>query len=153
MVAGTVAAGAVAGALTGFGVRGSGAASVFAAAGRGALGAGPGASQGAALAAGVVLQLLSPLAWGVVFALLAGRLSGPRLWGAALAFAALLFVTRERVPLLLQIGHGPAVAPPQLALLHIALALALVLGIRIAPLARRTGAPPLPRSAPEDATQ
>ena len=151
MVAGTVAAGAVAGALTGFGVRAGAAASAFAAAGRRALGAA--AAPDAALAAGVLVQLLAPLAWGVAFALLAGRLRGAQLWGTALAFAAILFVTRERVPVLLQLGHGSAVAPPQLALLHIALALALVVGIRIAPLTRRAGVPPHPRSAPEDATQ
>jgi len=34
-------------------------------------------------------------------------------WLAALAFAALLFVTRDGLPALLRIGHDPEALPPQ----------------------------------------
>jgi len=138
VAAGAVAAAAVGGVATGLGAREGDATRAFVAAGRRALGVAatePRLAQAAALAAGALLHLALALSLGILFALLAGRLRGVFLWLAALAFAALLFVTRDGLPALLRIGHDPEALPPQL-LLHLALAVGLAVGIRLAPLHR-----------------
>jgi len=136
--AGAVAAAAVGGVATGLGVRGGAAATAFAEVGRRALGiaaTAPRLAQTTAVVAGVLLHLALVVALSIVFALVAGRLRGARLWLAALAYAALVYVTRGALPALLRVGHDPAALPQQL-LLHLALAVGLAAGIRLAPLPR-----------------
>jgi hypothetical protein len=143
-----MAAAATAGALVGFGVREGAPGASFLTAGRLLLGVAPtegGDAQVAAAAVGVLAHAATCVVWGLLFGLVAARLRGLRLIAAALVFAAAVYGIREYVPALLRVGYGSRAFPPQLVLLHAALALALAAGIRIAQLGERTGATPRQR--------
>ena len=148
LTAGAIAAAATAGAVVGFGMTQGAPAEAFTSAGRLLLGVAPtegGGRQLGAFAVGVLLHVGGALAWGLAFALIAGRLRGVRLLAAALLFAAAVYLVRERAPALLRIGHGARAFPPQVVVLHVVLALALAAGIRLAHVGGRTGATPRQR--------
>jgi hypothetical protein len=134
---GLFVAAATAGVITGFSLHSpAGVLAPFATSGRMLLGVsaneGP-AEQVVALAGGVLLHALLALAWTALFALLARTLGGLRLWIAAALFAVGAYGTSEYLlPPLLRLGHGARPFPPQLALLYAVLAVALVVGMRLA---------------------
>lgn len=84
----------------------------------------------------LLLHLAALAVWGVLFALLAGRLRGLRLLGASAAYALLLwFVNRVALPSALSVGLMRLLSPWELAAFYLVLAFALAAGIRL-------GAPP-----------
>lgn len=88
----------------------------------------------------LLLHLVALTAWGVLFALLAGRLRGLRLLGAAVAYALVLwFVNRVALPSVLSVGLAQLLSPWELGAFYLVLALALAAGIRL-------GAPPAPEA-------
>lgn len=80
----------------------------------------------------LALHLGALIVWGVLFALLAGRLRGGRLVGAALVYAGGVFlVDRFVIPEGLAPGFEQALAVPELAAVYLVLAFALALGVRV----------------------
>ena len=137
MRCGIFVAAATAGVITGFSLHNpSGVLAPFATGGRMLLGVAVSegrAVQLSALVAGVALHTLLAVAWAVPFALLVGAARGARLWLAAALFAAAAYGASEfLLPPLLRLGHGARPFPLQLALLYSVLALALVVGMRLA---------------------
>ena len=142
MRAGGIVAAATAGVLAGFGLGGDGAGSAFRTLGRLALGVpqnGGAAAQSAALVAGCLLHMLVAGLWGAIFLLIAQRLRGVRLAGAAVLFALFVYaLDLGLLPPLLRLGHGARAFPSQSVLLHFVLALAVGAGTWLA-LPRRRG--------------
>jgi hypothetical protein len=132
-----VAAAATGGVLVRFGVAtGIGAWEPFTQVGRLALGVavtdGPWV-QRAALLVGLLLHLGVTTLWTVLFAALAARWRGVWRWGAAVVVSFMAFVADQAImPAVLRLGHGARDWPPQVVLLHVVLALALVVGMRLA---------------------
>lgn len=133
---GIIAAAATAGAVVGFGAGGDGAAAPFRVLGRLALGVAASdapSAQFAAVVAGCLLHAVIAAAWGALFAALAAGLRGLRLALAAALFALFVYaLDLGLLPPLLRLGHGARTYPSQSVLLHIVLAFALGLGMRIA---------------------
>ena len=134
---GIVVAAATAGAITGFSLHAPGGPlAPFATTGRMLLGVSLNearAEQLFALLGGLALHTLVAVAWSVLFALLAGSVRGLRLWMSAALFAVAAYVASEYLlPSLLRLGHGARPFPSQLALLYAVLAVALVVGMRLA---------------------
>lgn len=87
----------------------------------------------AATIAGILVHLAVAGAWSLLFARLARGARAPRRWALAIGIALVAGVAGAwLLPAVLQLGHGVWVPAPQLVLLHAVLALALVLGIRLA---------------------
>ena len=136
METGAIAAAATTGALAGFGARERAPGEAFRALGRVLLGVatneGPRA-QHLALLAGLLLHAATLVAWGVLFALIAGRLRGAALIAAAAVFSLVAYALSSGIlPPLLRLGYGAKAFPPQLVLLYSVLALALAVGMRLA---------------------
>jgi hypothetical protein len=80
----------------------------------------------------LLLHLVALATWGVVFALLAGRLRGLRLVAAAIAYALLLWlVNRLILPSVLSVGLAQLLSPWEIGVFYLVLALALALGVRM----------------------
>jgi hypothetical protein len=128
-------AAASAGALVGFGVRRGGPGTLLSAAGDRLLGVpafvAPDRTLGVSALLGVAHHLVAAVAWGLVFAALAGRLRGARLAGVALLVAALAVSADRVLPAAFCLAAGVASAP-QRVLLAIVLAAALATGMRLA---------------------
>lgn len=134
---GLIVAAATAGAITGFSLHDPGGPlAPFATSGRMLLGVSLSegrAAQLSALAGGLALHTLVAVAWSVLFVVLARSLRGVGLWIAAVLFAVAAFAASEfLLPPLLRLAHGARPFPPQLALLYAVLAVALVVGMRLA---------------------
>ena len=134
---GLFVAAATAGMITGFALHDpAGPLAPFATSGRMLLGVSLNegrAEQLAALGVGLLLHTLVAVGWAVLFSLLAGSLRGVARWVAAAVFAVGVYGASELLlPPLLRLGHGARPFPPQLALLYVVLALALVVGMRLA---------------------
>ncbi|HUO51845.1 MAG TPA: hypothetical protein VMT93_04960 [Gemmatimonadaceae bacterium] len=68
----------------------------------------------------------SVMLWGVLLALATGRLTGPRLYGAALVFAGLTWIVDFRiVPDRLRPGFESGLSPVEVSLVYIVLAVSL----------------------------
>jgi hypothetical protein len=134
IITGAVSASATAGVMAGFAVREH--VELFSGAGRQLLAITGGASSpspSTALAAGIGLHLLVGLAWGLAFALVAGRLRGlPLLIVAALASAVIWALDQRLIPPVLRYGNDLTAFAPQAAVFHLALAVALAVGTRLA---------------------
>ena len=134
---GLFAAAATAGAIAGFSLREPGGVlAPFATTGRMLLGVAAGEARSAqlsALVAGLALHAAIVVGWSLLFALLTRARRGVRLWIGAALLAAVVYAASEFVlPPLLRLGHGAHPYPAQLALLYAVLAIALVLGMRLA---------------------
>ena len=82
--------------------------------------------------AALLLHLAALAAWGVLFALLAGRLRGLRLLVAAIAYVLLLWlVNRAVLPSTLSVGLAQLLSPWELGAFYLVLAIALAVGIRL----------------------
>jgi hypothetical protein len=134
IVAGLVAAAATAGALVGFGrAHGSAWAPLAAIA---HMIAGPRATSAAPtpglILAGVMIHAISLLVWGILFALLVGRLRGWLLLLASLCFTGLACVVDYViVPVRLRPGFELVVTRGELAVVYVVLALGLALGLAV----------------------
>jgi len=135
-LAGAIAGAATTGVVVGFGLREGSALRPFASLGRHVLAmeaAHTGARRALATGAGLLLHLLVMLAWGVLFGLAAARWRGWRRWAAAVVIGALAFaVDHLASPEVLRLSDAPGVSALQRATLYVVLALALVLGMRVA---------------------
>lgn len=81
----------------------------------------------------LALHVASVLLWGIVFALVAGRLRGARLVLAALLFSAFAWATdRFLVPSALAPGFDQVLSPLEVATVYLVLALSLAIGISVA---------------------
>ena len=82
--------------------------------------------------AALVIHVASVVAWGVIFALLAGRLRGARLIAAALLYAAAVaLVDRLLVPPTLVPGFNQALTHGEIATIYVILAVSLAAGSRL----------------------
>jgi hypothetical protein len=134
---GLFVAAATAGVITGFSLHSpAGPFAPFATTGRMLLGVSVNegrAAQLLALGGGIALHTVVAVGWAVLFALLAGSLRGVGRWLAAAVFAVGAYGASEfLLPMLLRLGHGARPFPMQLALLYAVLAVALVIGMRLA---------------------
>jgi hypothetical protein len=134
---GLFVAAATAGVITGFSLHNpSGPLAPFATSGRMLFGVSLGegrAVQLLALGGGLALHTLVAVGWTLLFSLLAGSLRGVGRWLAAALFAVGAYGASEFfLPPLLRLGHGMRPFPAQVALLYGVLALALVVGMRLA---------------------
>ena len=131
---GLIAAAATAGVAFGYGRRERGGFRPFAAVGRHLSG---GSFRTGALAdflstmLGLAFHVALIVAWGVLFALIAARLRGWLRVLAACAVGAVAYAVHAALPPLLRPGYDVMALRPQIAV-HIALALALAVGMRIA---------------------
>jgi hypothetical protein len=133
--AGVVVAAAAAGALLGFGLRQGTPARPFNAVAAFVLGARAEGIWGFDLAvtgAGVLALLLAALAWGVLFAVAAAALRGVRLAAAALLSASLILAGVAAVTSTGRFGQGAVIGLPQLGVILLVGAVALVVGMRLA---------------------
>lgn len=90
-------------------------------------------SPSTALAAGIGLHLVVGLAWGIAFALVAGRLRGRLLVIVAALTSAVIWALDQRlIPPVLRYGNDLTAFAPQAAIFHLVLAVALAVGIRLA---------------------
>jgi hypothetical protein len=93
----------------------------------------PDAGFGLAALLGAAHHTLVVMAWGAVFALLAGHLRGVRLLLVAALFAALVWLLNAfALPAPLRFADGVAAYPPHLWFVYTVLALALAGGLRVA---------------------
>jgi len=93
----------------------------------------PDAGLGLAALLGAAHHTLVVIAWGTLFALLAGRLRGPRLLLLAAVFAAAVWLLNAyALPAPMRFADGLAAYPPHLWLVYTVLALSLAVGLRIA---------------------
>jgi len=134
IITGAVSAAATAGVMAGFARREHIAA--FSGAGRQLLAIIPGGaspSATTALAAGVALHLLVAFLWAALFVLVAGRLRGLALGVVACVASAGIWALDQRlIPPVLRYGNDLTAFAPQALVLHLALAVALALGTRLA---------------------
>jgi hypothetical protein len=90
-------------------------------------------AQHAATIVGVLVHLAVATAWSLVFAIVAVDWRGLRRWLAAVVVAAFAWGAGQALlPTVLRLGHGARARPPQIALLHVVLALSLAVGMRLA---------------------
>lgn len=143
-LAGVVAAAVTAGAIVGFGIEHGGAARLFAALGRVALGnpvVDGRAQQAAVTAVGVVVHAAQVTAIGVLFGLVAARARGLRLALLALSGALAAAIAQLALaPAVLRFGNAVTVFPlqrRQFVALYLLLALGLGGGMRVAHLCLR----------------
>ncbi|HET7553879.1 MAG TPA: hypothetical protein VFK04_21485 [Gemmatimonadaceae bacterium] len=81
--------------------------------------------------AALLLHLAVFVALGVIFALIAARLRGLRLVGAAVAYALLIWlVNRLMLPMVFSSGLVQLLSPWEMGVFYLVMALALALGIR-----------------------
>ena len=136
MLVGALAGAATTGVVVGFGLRVGSALRPFAALGRELLAmdaAHTGLRRALATGAGLLVHLLVVLAWAVLFALVAARWRGWRLWAAAAVTGALaVLADRLLVPEVWRLSDAPGVSPLHRAAYYAALFLALALGTRVA---------------------
>lgn len=135
LVTAGIAAAATAGTLCGFGVRMGTPARPFNAVAVLLLGdraQGIWGFDGTVTTTGVLLHLLVVAGWSILFAALAGSLRGLRLLGAAAVVAAIAFGVDVLFSRVLGAGIGDILAPGQRVVLHLVLAVALVMGMRLA---------------------
>jgi hypothetical protein len=136
--AGAVAAAATGGALIGLGVRDRTPGRALALVGQRLRGVPdfvtPDAGFGLAALLGAAHHTVVIMAWGAVFALLAGHLRGVRLLLVAALFAAAVWLLNAyALPAPLRFADGVAAYPPHRWFVYTVLALALAAGMRIAP--------------------
>lgn len=82
--------------------------------------------------AALLLHLAVLVIAGVIFALFAARLRGVRLFGAAVAYALLIWlVNRLTLPTVLSTGLARLLSPWEQALFYLVLAVALALGVKL----------------------
>ena len=82
---------------------------------------------------GIALHVLCVVIWGVLFAVVAGRLRGWRLAGAAAALgAAALVIDTRLLPDRLDPGFSSLLSGPELIAVYAVLAVALAIGVRLA---------------------
>lgn len=143
-LAGVLAAAVTAGAIVGFGIEHGGAARLFAALGRVALGnpvVDGRAQQAAVTVVGVLVHAAQVTAIGVLFGLVAARARGMRLaLFALLAAAAAAVAQLALAPAVLRFGNAVTVfplQPRQFVALYVLLALGLGGGMRVAHLCLR----------------
>lgn len=80
----------------------------------------------------LLLHLAVLVALGVIFALLAVRLRGFRLVGAAIAYALVIWlVNRLMLPTVLSAGLAQTLSPWEMGVFYLVMALALALGVRL----------------------
>lgn len=80
----------------------------------------------------LLLHLVAIVALGVIFAILAARLRGARLFGAALAYAFVIWlVNRLILPTMLSAGLAQLLSSWEMAVYYLVMALALALGVRL----------------------
>ncbi len=80
----------------------------------------------------LLLHLAVLVVAGVIFALLAARLRGLRLFSAAAAYALLIWlVNRLTLPTMLSAGLARLLSPWELVLFYLVLAIALALGVKL----------------------
>ena len=131
---GLIAASATAGVVVAYGWRTRGALRPFAEVGRFLLSrasaTGPSTVAGPTLL-GVLFHTLVIVAWGMLFATVASRLRGLMLVIASILCAAAAFGVHSMLPALLRPGYDAMAIQPQLAV-HVMLALALAIGMRLA---------------------
>ena len=137
IVTGVIVASATAGVLVGFGTRRGMPARPFNVAGSAALGERAEGIWGfhpVVTPSGLLVHLAWGLALGVLFALIAGELRGLRLLGAAVAFALVLYLLAPLVaPPHLRQGAFALPTAAQVLAVYIAVAGALLVGMRLAP--------------------
>lgn len=132
-----VAAAATGGVLVRYGIAGDiGPLGAFAQVGRlvtGVTAVDAAVAQHAATIVGVLVHVLVATVWSLVFSIVAVEWRGVRRWLAAVVVAAFAWGVGQAVlPTVLRLGHGARARPPQVALLHVVLALSLVVGMRLA---------------------
>ena len=80
----------------------------------------------------LLLHLVVLVALGVIFAIFAARLRGVRLFGAALAYALVIWlVNRLMLPTVLSAGLAQLLSSWEMAVYYLVMALALALGVRL----------------------
>ena len=135
-LAGAIAAAATAGALVAFGLRMGTPARPFNAIAQIAFGTGAEGVWGfdaPVTLTGIVIHVAATLLWGVVFALVASGWRGVRLWLGAALFAAIVYLLDfVLLPGRVRPAFGDMMAPGQRAFLYVTLAVALVVGMRLA---------------------
>lgn len=128
-------AAASAGALVGFGVRRGAPGTLLSAAGERLRGVpafvAPDRAFGASAFLGLAHHLVAAVAWGLVFAALAGRLRGARLAAVALVVATIAVSVDRVLPAPFSLAVGVA-SVPQRVVLAVVLAAALATGMRLA---------------------
>ena len=136
---GLIAAAATAGVAFGYGGRSRGGMRIFAAVGRHLTGGTlrPGAAADVlSMTVGLAFHVALIVAWGVLFVAVASRLRGWARLLAAVAIGAVAYGAHTILPPLLRPGYDVMALRPQIAV-HVALVLALALGMRLADPARR----------------
>lgn len=90
-------------------------------------------AHGAAAVVGLIIHALVVTAWSLAYARVVTGWGALRRWGAAVTVAGLAWAAGVLVlPSVLRLGHGVRAYAPQVLLLHVVLALALALGMRLA---------------------
>lgn len=136
LTTGIIAAAATGGALLGFGIRAGMPSRPFNGIATLVLGdqaRGVWGYVGTITVTGIVLHVAITVGWGVLFAALAGRRHGWQVTALAMVVSAVAWVV-SRTIVLRQVGAGMSsvLGSGQLAVLHVVLAVALVLGMRFA---------------------
>jgi hypothetical protein len=136
ILAGAFASAAIAGALLGFGIQQGTPARPFNAVAILLLGDRAGGTWGfdpVVTLVGVFIQVALTVAWGLLFARLAGKLHGVRLAGAAFAVSGVALAVHVFVATRLVWADVPGVlAPGQVIAVHVVLGAALAVGMRLA---------------------
>lgn len=132
-----IAAAATGGVLVRFGIAsGAGALGTFTLLGRlvtGVTAVDGALAQHAATGVGVLVHLLVVTVWAMAFAIVASGTRGLRRWPVAFLVAAFAWGAGQYfLPTVLRLGHGARARSPQIALLHVVLALSLAIGMRLA---------------------
>ena len=90
-------------------------------------------AHGAAAVIGLIMHALVVTAWSLAYARVATGWGALGRWVAAVVVAGLAWAAGQVVlPSMLRLGHGVRALAPQVLLLHVVLALALALGMRLA---------------------